>query len=181
MPRNVYFVVRTNTEPATLVISVRTIVNQLDSRAAVQSVSTLEQVVSNSIAGPRFYALLLGIFGGVALALASVGIYGIIAYSVTQRTREIGIRMALGANSGTVLGLVLRQGFVLAGIGLAIGIGGAVGATRYLKSMLYGLTPLDSMTFAYVIVLFAAISLFASYVPARRATKVDPLAALRDE
>ncbi|HYR89847.1 MAG TPA: FtsX-like permease family protein [Terriglobia bacterium] len=147
----------------------------------MQNVSTLEQVVANSIAGPRFYAVLLGIFGGVAVVLAMIGIYGVMAYAVAQRTREIGVRMALGARRSSVLALVLRQGLVLAGIGIVIGICGALAATDYLKSMLFGLTPLDPVTFAGVAVLFACISLLASYVPARRATKVDPLVALREE
>jgi putative ABC transport system permease protein len=125
--------------------------------------------------------VLLGIFAAVAGGIAAIGIYGVLAYAVTQRTREIGIRMALGAQPREVRRLVLRQGIQLIAPGIAIGIAGAVGFTRYLEGMLFGLTPLDPSTFMAVSLLFAVIALLACYVPARRATKVDPLVSLRYE
>jgi putative ABC transport system permease protein len=140
-------------------------------------VARLEDVVSDSIATPRFYASILGTFAGVA----AIGIYGLISYLVTQRTREIGIRMALGAKRYEVLGLILRQGAILTAIGVLFGLSGAVALTRYLQSMLFGMSALDPETFAAVALAFGIISLVAAYVPARRATKVDPVVALRYE
>jgi putative ABC transport system permease protein len=125
--------------------------------------------------------VLLGIFAGVAVALTAIGIYGVMGYSVAQRTREIGIRMALGAHRAAVMGLVLRQAAAVTIIGIGCGIGAAAALSTYLRGLLFGLTPLDASTFAGVALLFAAIAMFASYVPARRATKVDPLVALRSE
>jgi ABC-type antimicrobial peptide transport system permease subunit len=151
----------------------------MDSRAALQNVTTLEQVVSNSIAAPRFYAMMLGIFGGIAVILAAIGIYGIMAYTVSQRTAELGIRMALGARRGDVLALVLRQGLLLSGIGISIGVAGALLTTRYLQALLYGLSSLDPVTFIVMILLFVVVSAFAAYVPAKRALRVDPLIAIR--
>jgi putative ABC transport system permease protein len=137
--------------------------------------------VWNSIAVPRFHATLLGAFAALAMLLAAVGIYGLLAYTVAQRTREIGVRMALGASRRGILALVIGQGAVLAGIGVAAGLAGAFASTRYLSSLLFGITPLDPATFVAVALVFAAVALFASYVPARRATRVDPLVALRSE
>jgi putative ABC transport system permease protein len=137
--------------------------------------------VSNSIARPRLYAVLMGVFAGLAVALAAIGIYGVMAYGVAQRTREIGIRMALGAQRLEVLGLVVGQGLSLAGIGIVLGLGGAAGVTQYLEGMLFGITPLDPATFVVVSLLFAAVAALAAFVPARRATKIDPIIALRVE
>jgi ABC-type antimicrobial peptide transport system permease subunit len=125
------------------------------------------------------YAVLIAAFSTVAVALAAIGLYGVMAYNVSQRTREIGVRMALGAQPGEVLRLVLRDSGVLVALGLGMGLLAAVGATRYLQDLLFGLTALDSRTFIAVAIAFALISLLASYVPARRATSVDPIAALR--
>ena len=134
-----------------------------------------------SVAAPRFNTTLLSIFAAVALVLTIIGLYGVMSYSVAQRTNEIGIRMALGARRGQVLAMVLRQGLAPIVIGLALGLGGAAAGTRYLEGLLFGLTPLDPPTFAYVAIAFALVALLASYVPARRATRVDPLVALREE
>jgi predicted permease len=175
------FAVRVKGDPTAILSDVRAVARQLDRSAAVDGFATLEHLMSESIARPRFYAVLLGIFAGIAGMRAAVGIYGVLAYSVTQRTREIGIRMALGAQRREVLALVLREGFVLTAIGVAIGLAGAAGVTRYLRGMLFGLTPLDPSTYAAVAVAFAAVATLASYMPARRATKVDPLIALRYE
>ena len=141
----------------------------------------MDDIVSNRIARPRMYAVLLGIFAGIGVALAAIGIYGVMAYSVSQRTREIGIRVALGAQRSEVVGLVLNQSLVLTVVGIALGIAGAAAVTRYLEGLLFGLTPLDPATFIGVSVMFAAVALVAAYVPARRATRVDPLVALRCE
>jgi putative ABC transport system permease protein len=141
----------------------------------------MQQLASDSISRPRFYAVLLGVFAVVAVTLAAVGLYGVVAYSVTRRTREIGIRMALGAARGDVLSLVLGQTLVLTAAGIALGIGGAAGLTRYLAGMLFGVTPLDPTTFVGVALTFGAVAICAALVPARRATTVDPLVALRYE
>ena len=125
--------------------------------------------------------MLLGVFAATAMALAAVGIYGVIAYSVTQRTREIGIRMALGAQRGDMLGMVLRQSLTVVGVGIAIGLLAAFGATRLLASLLYGVGANDMLTYASVVFLLGAAALLASYIPARRAMKVDPMVALRYE
>jgi len=148
---------------------------------SVTLVATMEQLVSNSISRPRLYAVLLGMFAGVAVTLAAVGIYGVLAYAVTQRTREIGIRMALGAERWNVMGLVMGQSAALIALGIALGLAGAAAFTRYLDTMLFGLTPRDPATFVTVSLTLAAIATLASYVPARRATRVDPLVALRHD
>ncbi len=137
--------------------------------------------MSNSLSRPRLYAVLLGLFASVAAALAIIGIYGVMAYAVAQRTREIGIRIALGAERSEVMQLVLGQSLLLTGAGIALGIAGAVPLTRYLDRMLFGLSPLDPATFVAVSLLFAAVAAAASYVPAHRATRVTPIVALRHE
>ena len=126
-------------------------------------------------------ALLLGVFAGVAGLLAAVGIYGVLAYAVIQRTQEIGIRMALGAQRMQVLALVLRKGLLLTAIGILLGVAGAAASARLLQGMLFGVTPLDARTFVVVAMLFGLVALVASYLPARRATQVDPIVALRAE
>lgn len=161
--------------------TIRRIVAQLDAEATIDLVAPMEQLVSNSISRPRLYAMLLGIFAVVAAALAAIGMYGVMAYSVARRTREIGIRMALGAQRGAVMYLVVRQGLVLTAVGLVIGLVAATMATRYLEGLLFGLTPLDPTTFLVVSLMFAIVATVASYLPARRATCVSPLVALRYE
>jgi putative ABC transport system permease protein len=141
----------------------------------------MDQLVANRISRPRMYAVLLGIFAAVAVALAAIGIYGVLAYSVAQRTREIGVRMALGARRAAVMRLVLGQSLVWTFAGISLGLAGAAVLTRYLDRMLFGLTRLDPATFAAVPVLFGVVAALASYVPARRATRVDPSIALRSE
>jgi predicted permease len=180
-PIGPYFAVRMRGDRPSIVTSALAIARQLDPEAALYNVATMEEIVSNSMTLPRMYAALLGVFAAVAVGLAAIGIYGMMAYSVTQRTREIGIRMALGAQRATVLGLVIRQSAVLTGVGIVLGLAGAVAMTRYLESLLFGLTPLDPSTFLVVSIAFAGVATLASYVPAHRATRVDPLVALRHE
>jgi putative ABC transport system permease protein len=140
----------------------------------------LEQVLSGTTTRPRFYATLLGWFGAVAATIAVIGIYGVLAYVVGQRTKEIGIRMALGARRSVVLWSVMRDGGGMVAIGIAAGLAGALAVTRYLEGMLFGLSTLDATTYVAVAASFAAISLAACYVPARNATRIDPLTAVRN-
>jgi putative ABC transport system permease protein len=176
-----YYAVRTSSDPVSLVSSVRAIVRQIDPAATVDNIATMDQIVSNAMSRPRLYAVLLGIFSAAALVLAAIGIYGVLSYVVSHRTREIGIRMALGAQRAEVMALVLRQAATLTLTGIAVGLVGAVGLSRYLDGLLFGTTPLDVTTFTAVVVTFCAVATLASYVPARRATRVDPLVALRTE
>lgn len=176
-----YFAVRTQGEPTSIVPDVRSAVRKLDSQAGLYNVATLQQLVSNSVSRSRLYAVLLGIFAGVSVVLAAIGIYGMMAYSVVQRTKEIGIRMALGAPRAEVLNLVLRQGMWLTAGGIALGCTGAAALARYLKGMLFGIEPLDPLTVISVALLFVSVAMLACYAPAYRATKVDPLSALRCE
>jgi putative ABC transport system permease protein len=141
----------------------------------------MTQVVASTIARPRLYATVLGFFSIVGAGLAVIGIYGVMSYSVAQRTREIGIRVALGARRSQVIALVLGQSAVLTVVGIAIGLAGAAMLSRYLEGLLFGITPLDPITFVAATVLFAVIALVAAYGPVRRATGVDPLVALRAE
>jgi predicted permease len=173
--------VRSATDPASLADAVRLDIAAVDPEQPIDHLATLEQTLSQSFAPRRFNTLLLGIFALIALVLASVGIYGVIAYSVTQRTHEIGIRMALGAERRDILRLVVGQGLRLTLIGVAIGIIGALALTRFLASLLYGVQPTDALTFIAVSSVMAGVALLACYIPARRATKVDPMAALRYE
>ena len=176
-----YFAVRTDGDVGPIVTNLRAIVRQVEPRASVDNVATVDQIVWNSIARPRLYAALLGVFATVAVALAAVGIFGLMAYLVEQRTRELGIRMALGAPRSGVMSGVLRQSLVMVLNGVALGLGLAAGLTRYLAGMLFGVTPLDPATFAAASLLFVVVALVATYGPARRATRVDPLVALRAE
>ncbi|HEV8366352.1 MAG TPA: ABC transporter permease [Pyrinomonadaceae bacterium] len=173
--------IRHSDRDAGVAAAVRNEVLALDKDQPVYSVRSLDSVLSESVAGPRFRTLVLGVFAGVALILASVGIYGVISYGVSQRTQEIGIRMALGARTPDALKLVVKGGMMLVLIGVAIGIAGAFALTRLLTSLLFGVAPTDAMTFASVAALLIIVSALACYIPARRATKVDPLVALRYE
>jgi putative ABC transport system permease protein len=174
-------VVRTSSAPMALANALRAEVRALDKDLPVAKMRTMEMVRGESIAQPRFRALLIVLFGAVALALATIGIYGVMAYSVARRTHEIGLRIALGAQYGDVMKLVVRHGMGLAGLGLAIGLAGAFALTRLLSAMLYGISATDPLTFAAVPIALAGVAFCACYLPARRATKVDPMVALRCE
>jgi predicted permease len=178
---NPYFAVRVDGNPAALAPTIRAMVTGLSPHAIVDNIATMEQLVSNSLSRPRLYAVLLGLFACAAAALAVIGIYGVMAYSVAQRTREIGVRVALGAGRSEVMQLVLGQSLLVTTAGIALGIAGAVAVNRYLDRMLFGLSPLDPATFVGVSVVFAGVAAVASYVPAHRATKVEPMVALRHE
>ena len=156
-------------------------VHQLDPEAGLFNVAPMADIVANSTSRPRLYAALVGLFAAIAAALAAIGFYGVIAYGVAQRRREIGIRVALGATRAQVIGLVLRQTLLLTAVGILIGVAGAATLRRHLESMLFGLTPLDPTTWGGVSVLFAMVAAVAAYVPARRAMTIDPVRALRAE
>jgi len=174
-------VVRTNIEPMSLAAPVRNAIWSVDKDQTVADIDTMDHIVAGAVARQRFSMLLLGLFAALALLLASIGIYGVMSYSVAQRTREIGIRIALGASSKAVTRLVVGDGVRLAVIGLVVGVGTAVAATRALSSLLYGVTAGDPTTFALIGGLVAVVALAASYLPARRAVRVDPVDALRAE
>jgi putative ABC transport system permease protein len=175
------FAVRTAGEPASLVPALRTAVREVNRDQPIYAVRTMEQAISDSITAERFNALLLGGFAAMALLLAVIGTYGVIAYSVEQRRHEIGIRMALGAQRGDVIGLIMKQGTVLALAGLAAGSAGALAVSRLLTGMLYGVGATDPLTFAAVAFLLGAAALLAAFIPARRAARADPMVALRYE
>jgi predicted permease len=176
-----YLIVSTSVEPLSLASAVRGAVWSIDRDQPVAQVRTMEDVLSESIARQRFSMLLLGIFAGVALLLAAVGLYGVMSYTVAQRTREIGLRMALGAQRGDVLRLVVGQGLKLVLVGVALGLVAAFMLTRVMSSLLFGVSPTDPATLAIISLVLVSVALLASYIPARRATKVDPLIALRYE
>ena len=175
------FVVKTTLEPERMIAAAREQVRAVDASQPIYDVKPLTQLRAASIAPQRFMLLLLGLFAAIALTLAVVGIYGVMSYAVTQRTHELGIRMALGAQSHDVLRLVIGQGMKLALIGVTLGVGGALALTRLLKTLLFDVSPTDAVTFTVVAVALALVALLACYIPARRATKVDPLIALRCE
>jgi putative ABC transport system permease protein len=177
----VTLVVRTSGDPASLASAIASRVWALDRNVTVSQIQSVRQVVTDATAQPRFSLLLLGAFAGVALMLAGVGIYGVMSYSVSLRTHEIGVRMALGAKRADVLKLVTRQDMMLAPVGAATGLAGSFGLTRMMSSLLYGVHPDDPVTIVGVSLLLGLVALVASYLPAHRAMKVDPMIALRYE
>jgi predicted permease len=182
MPVNsLTLVVRTTAEPGTLVAPVRGVVREMDANAPVFAVRTVEEYLSRSVASTRFNMTLLAAFAAVALVMTAVGLYGVISFSVSQSTRELGIRVALGARAGDALRLVMGRGMLLTLVGLVLGLAAAWGLTRVMAGLLFGVAATDTLTFAGVALLLAGVAAIACYVPARRATKVDPIVALRSE
>jgi putative ABC transport system permease protein len=172
--------VRTSNDPLPLAAAVRDQIKELD-KDLPAPITTMDQLFSDSVAAQRFNALLLSIFGALALGLAIVGIFGVINYSVAQRTHELGVRIALGAQRRDIFRLVIGQGLVLALLGVGIGLAGAFALTGLISDLLYDVTPTDPGTFVVVSLLLTAVALLACYLPARRATQVDPIEALRCE
>ncbi len=173
--------VRTAGNPAVLGRAAQREALQIDADLPMARIMTMDRILARSIARQDFNMVLLSVFGAVALLLAAVGIYGVMSYTVEQRTNEFGIRMALGAGAGELLRLVVGHGLALAGIGVVIGLGASFGLTRLMASLLYGVRATDPVTFAGVAVALSAVAALACYLPARRATRVDPVLALRRE
>jgi predicted permease len=178
---DLFLVVRADGDPTVLAPLVRGRIASVDRDLPVYKVTTMEKLVSDSLTQRRFSMFLFGVFAALALALAVVGLYGVMSYAVTQRTHEIGLRMALGAQARDVLRMVVGQGMALAGVGLGLGLLGAFALTRYMSSLLYEVSAVDPLTYAGIALLLAAVALLAAFLPARRATKVDPMVALRYE
>jgi putative ABC transport system permease protein len=177
----VQLVVRTAGDPSNLAAALRREARELDKNALITNIRTMGDIVSESVAQPRFRAALLGVFAASALLLAALGIYGVVSYSVWQRTQEIGIRMALGAQRGAVLRMVLQQGLKLATVGVLIGLAGSLALRRVIASLLFEVSATEPATFVSVSLLLTAVAAAASFVPARHASKVDPMVALRSE
>jgi len=175
------FVVRPTGGLKSVIPSLRRVVTEMDPNQPPGEFRSMEQVLGEEVQESRYYTLLLGIFAGVATVLAMVGIYGVMAYSLAQRTREIGIRMAMGARRSDVLKLVLRHSLLLIGLGLLAALSGSLSLTRFIESQLWGITPTDPATCVIVSLLLVLVALIATFIPARRASRVDPMVALRYE
>jgi predicted permease len=173
-------VIRTAGDPWALSETVRRMAGE-SAPDVPMKVTTMEALLSENVAAPRFRTLLLAVFAGLAVCLAMAGVYGVMAYAVGQRSSEVGLRMALGASTGSVLRLILGQGLTLAGIGLAVGLAGAFAASRLLTTMLFQVKPTDPLVYLAVAILLGVVALVASYIPARRASRIDPVAAIRQE
>jgi predicted permease len=176
-----FVIVRTAADPRSALTSIRAAVSALDRDVPVARLYTLDQLMNESVAAPRFRTALVTLFAILGLVLAAIGIYGVMAYTVSQRARELGLRVALGATTRDVMRLVLVEAFALAAAGVGLGVAGAVATTRLMAALLFGVTPTDPATFASIAALLMAVALAGSYVPARRATRVDPMATLRSE
>jgi ABC-type antimicrobial peptide transport system permease subunit len=173
--------IRTGADPMKLAPVIEQIIHGYDKDQPIGDIQPLDAFLSKVVARPRFQSVLLASFAGLALLLAAIGVFGVMSYSVAQRTHEIGIRVALGAQSDQILRLVVGQGFTLSLIGTAGGMAGAFALTRYLRSLLFNVSPTDWLTFITVPLLLCAVAMAASYLPARRAMRVDPMQALRYE
>jgi len=174
-------IIRTATDPKTLERAIPIALMDVDRNQTVQMMATLEEIKAKSVGEQRLHSLVLGVFAGVALLLAAIGLYGVISYSLLQRTREIGIRAALGASSANIRWLMLRSGLSLAAAGLLIGFAGSLAAAQVLSSLLFGVGRHDAVTLLSVVSVLGAMALLASYIPARRATRINPIIALRYE
>jgi putative ABC transport system permease protein len=179
--RRTTLLVRGTGDVAAITGTTKNVLRELDPRLPLFDIQPMTQIVAQSVAQPKLNSTLLAVFAALALMLATVGIYGVVSYSVAQRTHEMGLRMALGAQQGNVLRLVVREGALLAGIGVLIGLLASRWATSVIATWLYGITPSDPATFVAVGLLLVMIALLASYLPARRATRVDPVIAMRAE
>jgi predicted permease len=175
------WIIQTAGDPSSLSAAIQHEMQSVDSQLAASKVRGMDQVISESTARQNFNMLLLTIFAGLALLLAAIGIYGLMSYTVEQRTQEIGIRMALGAARGDMLKLVVRQGMLLSGIGVVIGLAASFGLNRFLGTLLFGVKATDPITYAAVAAILISVALLATYIPARRATQIDPMIALRYE
>jgi putative ABC transport system permease protein len=173
------FAIRTTGDPAALAPAARQVIRDLDPGVPLIRVQTMDEIIGRTVAPARSSTVLIGLFAAVALTLALVGVFGVLSYTVSQRTTELGIRMALGASAQQVTWNVLGQGLMPVGVGVAIGVAGALFLTRFMQSLLFGVTPTDPVTFAAVALLLGTTAAAAAYVPARRATHVDPVKALR--
>jgi putative ABC transport system permease protein len=176
-----FVIVRTAADARSALNSIRAVVSSLDRDVPVARLSTFDQLLNASVAAPRFRTTLVSVFAILGLTLAAIGIYGVMAYTVSERARELSIRVALGATTGDVMRMVLSEAFALAAFGIVLGVGGAVATTRLMAALLFGVTPTDPATFASIAAVLLAIALAGSYIPARRATSADPIAALRAE
>jgi putative ABC transport system permease protein len=176
-----YFIIRTASDPIAVAAAATDVIQRADASLPVTHVMTMDALLSDSLSPRRFSAVLIGVFAILALALAAVGIYGVMSYTVSQRTQEIGIRMALGAQPGNVQSMILGHSVKLTLIGVGLGLAGAFALVRFLTSLLFGVGAFDAVTFVGVPVLLAAVAIAASYLPARRAVRVDPIVALRYE
>ena len=173
--------VRTDVPPDTVLSAVRSKLRDIDAELPISNIKTMDEWISVSASQPRLNAILLSVFAGVALLIAAIGVYGVLSYSVSQRTREIGLRMALGSPQSGVLALIVREGMVLAGVGISAGVLCALAVAKLVAGLLYEIPPRDPATYASVAATLAVIAAAACYVPARRASMVDPMVALRDD
>ena len=181
MGRTMTFIVRSQIETASMVAPARSVFTDLNSTLPISNIKTMETIIQDSVAPFRFNMFLLGLIATIAIVLTVVGVYGVMNYAVAQRTREIGIRMALGAQPGQVRSLILKQGLVLSAAGLVIGVGACFLFMRFIASLLFGVSTTDPIIFIAVALGLVIVSMAACYIPARKATKVDPLIALRYE
>jgi putative ABC transport system permease protein len=177
--RTLYIVVRSDGDPATLAGLVTKEIRALDPDLPLSNVRTMSSRIEESLVRRRFSMILLGLFAGLAFVLAAIGIYGVMAYLVSQAAREMGIRIALGATPAAILGLVLRQGLIIAALGITVGVAAAVALTRLLQGLLFGIQPADPITFTVTSLVLGITALAACYFPARRAARTDPVAAMR--
>ena len=174
-------VVKSTLSASAVASAIRTVTHGIDKNLPVTDIAPLPDVLSASVAQPHFHTLLLGLFGSIGLTLAAVGIFGVISYSVSRRTRELGIRVALGAEPGSVLGMILRQALVLTLIGIAVGVPCTLATARLITHLLFNVTPYDPVTLVLVSLVLLAVGALAGYIPAQRAMRVDPVVALRHE
>jgi putative ABC transport system permease protein len=177
----VNIVLKTATDPAALAEPLRRAVKEVNPGVAVAGIATMDRLLADSIGSSRFFAMLVAIFAALALVLAAVGLYGVMSYAVAQRTQEIGVRLALGAAERQIFGLVVGESLKLAAIGLALGLAGSLAVGRALKGLLFGVQGTDALTFAGTAALLVSVAFLASFIPARRAMRTDPMEALRVE